>query len=315
MKVIKNLHLEIPGTNTHSFNIDEFSQEDSIDCLFYGYIFLESIKDLSPYQRGGRNVYLNVTMPTEFCSIQKTDADQHFDEVWSICPYSVKWINEINKSDKYHTIFYPFNKNDIPKGNIKKYDVIYHGGIHGHKYIEMLRTITKFNYRYLTQTIGINSETYQMINYATNVNLSNQEKLDIISQTKISICFNTFEVRDFNDLQNIKQRDGWESNEAWKHIDDLRIIPQFKSRCNEAAFCKTLNLVQRDPWNVIEKYYASDEFVYFDSVEELPRKINEILNNWDQYEDMIERAFQRSLNYTTEKLFQNIKNKIYSYEL
>ena len=65
----------------------------------------------------------------------------------------------------------------------------------------------------------------------------------------------------------------------------------------------------RDPWNVIEDFYDKDEFVYFDDVEELPQKINDILNNWSDYQDMIEKAYKRSLNYTTENLIKQIKTK------
>jgi hypothetical protein len=107
----------------------------------------------------------------------------------------------------------------------------------------------------------------------------------------------------------IKNRTDWQKNEAFKHIDDLKIIPQFKSRCNEAAFSKTLNLVQRDPWNIIERYYEKDEFVYFDSINDLPKVIQNILDNWENYIPMIEKAYKKSLNYTTEELYKMIKNK------
>jgi len=82
------------------------------------------------------------------------------------------------------------------------------------------------------------------------------------------------------------------------------IAPQFKSRFNEAAMCRTLNLIQRDPWNVVERFYVPDvDFIYFDSNDELEDQIRDILNNWDDYQPMIESAYNKSLNYTTEKLF------------
>lgn len=315
MKVYKKLTIEIPGTNTHYFNIDEFSVPESTDALYYGYSFIENSIENELLAKHNRNVYLNVTMPTEFCSNQQTNADNKFDEVYGICPYTNKWLNEISGTDKYRTIFYPFNKNDIPKNTEKKYDIIYHGGIHGEKYTKMIDIIKNFNYRYSTQTHGINSLTTEYVKYATNTDLTNQEKLNLISECKISICFNTFDIRGGMDINNIKSRKDWQKNEAFKHIEDLMIAPQFKSRCNEAAFSKTLNLVKRDPWNLIENYYEPDEFIYFDTFEELPNKITEILNNWDNYLPIVEKAYIKSLSYTTEELYKQIKNKERKYEM
>lgn len=315
MKIFEQLTLEIPGTNTHYFKLSEYNDDKSSEALYFGYTFIENGVDINNLKLYDTNIYLNVTMPTEFCSPQSTNADDVFDEIWGICPYTNKWLNQIKNTDKYKTIFYPFNKKDIPTHPKKEYDVIYHGGIHGSKYVKMLDLISKFNYRYITQTQGINSLTQNCLKYATNINLTNTEKIDLISKTKISICFNSFEVRSIQDLNNVKSRPHWEKNEAFKHVDDLGIIPQFKSRCNEAAFCKTLNLVQRDPWNVIELFYETDEFVYFDSVEELPEIISNILSNWENYVPIIEKAFLKSMKYTTENLYKQIKNNNNIYDL
>jgi hypothetical protein len=309
MKVFKNLSIEVPGTNAHFFNLDEFNDETSNEALYYGYSCLEHGVNPEILKKYERNVYLNVTTPTEFCSPQPTESDDIFDEVYGICPYTNSWLNEIKSKPKYKTIFYPFHKNDIPTNSEKKYDVIYHGGIHGEKYVKMLETIRKFNYRYLSQNFGINQETQQHLRYATDVNLTNSQKLNKISECKISICFNTFDIRNQNDINWVKSRKDWWMNEAFKHVEDLMLAPQFKSRCNEAAFSKTLNLVKRDPWNLIENYYDTDEFVYFDDLDELEGKINEILNNWNQYIPTIEKAYKKSLNYTTENLYKTIKNK------
>jgi len=67
--------------------------------------------------------------------------------------------------------------------------------------------------------------------------------------------------------------------------------------------------VKKDPWNIIEHYYTPDvDFVYFECLDELENKIKGILNNWESYQPMIESAYNKSLNYTTKKLFGIIKN-------
>jgi hypothetical protein len=308
MKIIENLSIEIPGTNTHYFNLKEFNDHSTDEILCMGYTFLEHGIPKGILDGFKRKIYLNVTSPTEFYGPQPIDADKHFDDVYSICPYSNKWLNDIVGYEKYKTICYPYNKIDIPEKTEKIYDVIYHGGLHGSKYVRLLEIIKGFNYRYLSLRHGINQLTANNLHYATNLDLTNEEKIKIISQTKISVCFNNVEIRE-DQKPYLKSKQNWWENKAFSHVDSLNLIPQFKSRCNEAAFSRTLNLVMRDPWNVIEDFYDKDEFVYFDDVEELPQKINDILNNWSDYQDMIEKAYKRSLNYTTENLIKQIKTK------
>ena len=315
MKVIKDLSIEIPGTNVHYFNLDEFSNDsDTESVLAYGYGLLERPNErvLDKIKTYTRKVYLNVTMPTEFASPAPTLQDKDFDQVYGICPYTVDWLNTITNSNKYKFIFYPFNKNDIPQRSEKKYDVCYFGGLHSYAYLECLNIMKEFNYRYVTMTRRINKLTRNNLKQATNTNLTNKGKLKLLSECKISICYNTFPIRNYSDIDNIKRRDRWEENEAFKHIDSIMLAPQFKSRFNEAAMCRTLNLIQRDQWNVVERFYVPGvDFVYFDSNEELEDQIRDILNNWDDYQPVIESAYNKSMNYTTEKLFEIINTDKY----
>jgi hypothetical protein len=314
MKVIKNLEIEIPWTNTHYFELDQLSEENSDTCLYYGYSFLENGIDQNMLKNFKKNIYFNVTAPTEFLSTQDYNADNCFNEVVTICPYSNSWLNEIKKTDRYKTVCYPFNEKYIPKNTEKIYDVIYHGGIHGQMYIECLEILRNFNYRYSSLSWGINHLTQQYLKYATNLDLDNNQKNYLISQCKISVCYNTFTIRDssYPDLNNIKSRPMWWKNEAFAYAETLRIAPQFKSRFNEAAMSKTLNLLKRDQWNVVENWYTPNEdFIYFDSNEELKTKIEDILNNFGKYEKIIDNAYNKCLKYTCQNMYQKIKTSNY----
>ena len=310
MKVLKDLRVEIPGTNTHYFNFDELSDNKDCDTLFiYGYENLLNNSNDKEIKKYKKKIYFNVTMPTEFCSPQPTDADDKFDAIYTICPYSVEWLNKIKNTNKYKLAFYPFNSKDIPEPQEKIYDVCYHGGIHGPDYHTMLDIIELFNYRYMSITTGINSLTQYNLYRATNINLTHQDKLKVVAQSKISICYNTFDIYKHN-VEYIKSRKDWDQNYAFAFIDGIKKAPQFKSRFNEAAACRTLNLIKKDPWNVVERYYTPDEdFIYFNSNEELESKIKDILNNWGDYQQIIENAYQKSLSYTTEKLFNFIQSE------
>jgi len=308
MLVRKNLSQEIPGTNTYYFNMER--EEPACDAaMLYGYDNLfndnlfNDIKDLE------RKIYFNVTMPTEFCSPQDINLDNKFDEVYTICPYSVDWLNEVKGGrPKYRAVCYPVDYRYKRKLN-KEYDVCYHGGIHGAKYVEMLDILKNFDYRYMSMTRSINDSTKNCLGkYATNIDLDWEDKLDLIAKAKISVCYNNFSVRGGSDLSNIKRQPNWTKNQAFSHAETDNLVPQFKSRFMEAAMCGTLNLVERDPWNVVEKWFRPDEhFIYFDSNDNLQDKIEEILNNWENYQHIITNASKYASKYSCESTLRHIE--------
>lgn len=316
MKIHKDLSIEIEGTNTHYFDLADYESNDDSSALYYGYTFICNQAHQELLDKYEKNIYLNVVPPTEFCGPYSTNHEDRFDSIYSICPYTVNWLNKLKDTNKYKKIWYPFNSKYIPAATDKKYDVCYHGGIHGPKYNEMLDILSKFNYRYMSMTHGINHMTQSSLSRATDLNLSNNQKMQRISECKISVCYNNFPVRNEGDLQNIKNQPNWYENEAFSHAASDGILPQLKSRFIEACFAKTLNLVERDPWNVIEDWYEPNKhFIYFDSNQDLEFKIKEIIDcpHWsDRYQPIIDAAYEHSINnYTCEHLIKHIqKNEL-----
>jgi hypothetical protein len=307
MRIEEILTAEIPDTNAFHFKMSKDSTDDGKTILSYGYnaSFNPFIKEIStPY---GRKVFFNNWAPCEFA--QSTDHfgrtpmnyDDGFTEVYSICPYSNKWLNTMGFDRKYRDIFYPFNANLIPEHTEKEYDVIYHGGIHGQEHLDCLDVIQKFNYRYCSMSHGINPLTVESMKYATNKDLSFNDKIALVEKCKISVCYNIAHIRPEH-IPNIKSWERWNENEAFSEVDGMNIMPQFKTRMHEAAISKTLNLVQKDKWNIAEKYYEPDtEFIYFTDKQDLEDKIKEITSNWEDYIPMVEKAYNKSLLYTTDK--------------
>jgi len=85
-------------------------------------------------------------------------------------------------------------------------------------------------------------------------------------------------------------------------------MPQFKTRMHEAAFSKTLNLVMKDKWNIAEEYYEPEkEFIYFENADDLFSKVRMISNNWSDFQEIVERAYNKSLQYTTDNFVKQIK--------
>jgi spore maturation protein CgeB len=86
------------------------------------------------------------------------------------------------------------------------------------------------------------------------------------------------------------------------------IMPQFKVRNHEIASSKSLLLVKKDPWNLMEDFYQpEEEFIYFENFDELKERIQDVSVNFEKYEDIVEAAFLRSKNYTAERIYRYIQ--------
>ena len=307
MKVIKDMSAEVPDTNGFYFRLDDLSDPTSKDNLYNGYNAIHA-----NFTEGDRQASLNIWMPTEFAQARDhfgntaLEYNKNATEVYGVCPHTVEWLSRIDPDTKYKYIYYPFNQKDIPDPQEKENDVCYFGGIHSEMHQECLRIMSKFKYCYMTMTHGINSLTQAYLSWATHINLSHQEKIKQVGKCKVSVCYNVVPLEDFH-IKNIKGYPQWETNKAFSHVDQA-IMPQFKSRMHEAAMAKTINLVYRDPWGIAEDYYTPDvDFVYFDSNRDLEEKISHIVNNWEDYEVMVESAYNKALDYTTDRMFNTIK--------
>jgi len=308
MNIIKDLNSEVPDTNAYYFRLDELSDSSSKDNLYTGYNSIHT-----NFMDGERQVVLNVWMPTEFGQHQdhfgnnSVEYNKNATEVYGVCPFTTEWLNEIDSEREYRYIFYPLNKKDIPPVMTKKYDACYFGGIHSPLHWDCLDVIETFNYRYMSMSHSINFMTQRNLYRATDIDLTHLQKLDVLSECRISICYNIVPVGESH-VKNIKDIHGWEKNTAFSKLDSIGFLPQFKSRMHEAAISKTLNLVFKDPWRIAEDYYTSNEdFLYFESNDELGDIIQDVIDNYERYEKMIESAYNKVSNYSTEKMFDVIK--------
>jgi hypothetical protein len=176
---------------------------------------------------------------------------------------------EITKREKRVNAFFPFNTKNIPVDFNKKYEVIY-TGLAGSNHIQnIIKVLPKYNYRL------VSFGDYDGL--TTDKNTTYQQKLNLIAKSKICITHN------------------YVGNNT----------PQLKSRCFEAAFCKSLMLVMKDDFNIITQWFEPNvDFLYFDS-SNIEETINDALNNYDSYQALIENAYNKAVsNYTTEKFIE-----------
>jgi hypothetical protein len=318
VKIFKDLSIEIPDTNSYHWNFEPFQQEDG-NILAVGFNSLnQSGFEACRSSEGARVALFNNWAPCEYAQrnvkkgIDAVEAEEKFDYVLTICPYSAEWRNQNSSKKRYIYSFYPYSPEIIPPKTEKKYDAIYHGGIHGKEHLMAMRVLMKINYRYLSLDYGINPLTQRYLKYATDINLPFKEKIKKIAECKISVCFNLIHVS-YKHYKNICEYRS-QLRLGGTFFDELKpfhfltnypwigVLPQFKTRIHEAAISRTVNLVYRDKWNIVEDYYEPDrEFIYFDDEADLQKKVEFILTKWDSdyIQQMVEAAYTKAMRYTS----------------
>jgi len=312
--ILEDLSAEVPDTNAFHWDLKKFSNDDGKNALFYGYNASNN-KQLIEQTTNYNRIYFNNWAPCEFAQwkthgVSSLQYESPFNTVYTICPYTANWINGLAYGRVYKNIFYPFCPSLIPEVQEKKYDVIYHGGIHGKEHTQCLKVMKKHNYRYCTMTRYINGLTQFHLPYATNTNLKFKEKINLVAQTKISVCYNLVHIKPEHS-KAIKHHYKYTENEAFSMLGSWEVMPQFKTRMHEAAISRTLNLVQKDEWNIAEMYYEPEtEFIYFTDDKDLDKKIKDISSDWENYSEIVDRAYEKSLSYTTDKFISKIKGEL-----
>ena len=256
-----------------------------------------------------RVVRLEFEEPNKFFIPENFEAyDGDFYKVLTLCPFTADYLNKYQKAERRVPIFFPFNEAFIPPKREKHYDIIYTGHLNSKPFIQDMKSISRFNYRLVS-----NSEHFLV----TNRGVKYSEKLDLISQSKITLTHNIL-YPSVRHILNVWKYPEWKRNDAFSDfplgfLGLLRRLlkgppiqaPQLKSRIFEAAFCQSLILCKKDKFNVIEEYFTpGEEFVYYEEGN-LVDTVNKVLRNYDAYLPVIEKAYSRAvLQYTTASFFE-----------
>ncbi len=313
MNVVTLAHGWYPDDINSKLNFDEFkSTIKTDDLLLVGVPCTEEPEIIKVLPHFNRTVYINLEHPCTLYGgnnrIGLTPIEQQtiFTEVYTICPYTAEWINNLNLGTKMVAMPYMHNLayNDI-KDYEKTHDVAYAGLIHHKEIASYIETMAK--HRHIFTTIPEYNRIHVADHLATHTNILNTEKWKILAKTKMSIIQNNLYLKP-DQIENVRQLPHWESNEAFSHIES-GLLPQLKSRTVESALCKSLLLVKKDPWNVIEHWFKPDEdFIYFEDCEDLDNKITQISNDYQNYQQIVDNAYNKVINYyNTKYIFQRIK--------
>lgn len=290
MKVYNKYTTGAEQAHFRFYNFDKFINDSNFIFIDSPQIFNQIPKEIF----NNKIVYLELEEPNRFFSnvdwFNHFKYDHLFSKVFSICPYTTEWYN-IYYNKQYTNVFIPIEYQ--PQNYIEKiYDIIYAGHIYEGEIENNVSVLKHFNYRIVSNTNHL---------LTTNRSVSNDEKLKLISQSKISLIHNLLYPTKEH-INHIKTINDYKNNKAFSKLDH-GIVPQIKGRVFESALYKSLILCQRDPWNIIEKWFEPEkEFIYYDK-ENAKEQIQDILNNYEDYVPIIERAYIKGLNYTTESFF------------
>jgi hypothetical protein len=239
--------------------------------------------------------------------------DNDFYKIFTICPYSADYLNAQQDNQSRVTIFFPFNDKYTPQVTEKKYDIIYTGHLHPKPILRDVKLMSRFNYRLVS-----NSKH----NLVTDRGVGYEEKINLIAKSRITLVHNLL-YPTFSHLRNVWGYAKWQDNLAFSQLPtpwkmcrfflnkDAMMVPQLKSRPFEAAFSRSLILCKKDPFNVIENFFEEGkEFIYFEEGH-LAETISKILQNYDDYQQILENAFERAKKeYTTEAFFNKFLKDI-----
>lgn len=260
---------------------------------------------------GKKLVYLNLEEPNGYFAPgfdwMRTGIEIH--KVLTLCPYTAEWQNEKSNVTRWEPVYFPFNADYIPEVSDKPIDVIYSGKTASHEILSMIKSISRFNYAFVS---------FEENEFVSHHDVTYLEKLDLYAKSKVTLVHNLlypapnhieYLIKEYPDFHKCHAFSQIKSRSpisfigratSWR-MHKRPLVPQLKSRLFEAAFCKSLILCRKDPWNLVERFFTpGEDFLYFE-VGKLKATLERVLNSYDQYVPMINSAYEKALkNYTTE---------------
>lgn len=310
----------------HSYEFDTFFDNDFENykntlenkALFFGLDWVLNEKLVKKKEENKlikEKIFINHATPCDLFDkdfLKIIDRQNYFEKIFTSCPYTSKFLNKQYGFSKYRSLPIPtFSENLFKKYEIlnenKKFDVAFCGGIHSKEHIQILHSIRGFKNIVMSyqKRWGRNFLDWPFfLNYQNFV--SNQKKWDILYNTKVLVGTNLLylkkeELENFKKIPNIEKYDGYELTCREK------ILPQMKSRMIEAASTKTLLLLKKDEWNVIEEWFTPNEdFVYWTDYKDLKNKLSDIVNNYHNYTKILDSASKKVKEFYFEGFMKKI---------
>ena len=242
------------------------------------------------------NVRLNVETPNAFYLSQEylEKEVKDCDLIYHLCPYTTQYLNAKYNTNKVKTIFFPIHLYECEEKE-RSIPVIYTG--HRATDIEIYMVIEREIQRRISNFNDIRNEIGKYDGY--------YRKLNFLAASKIAIVHNilpkTNKIVSYNANFDPQYKDMF----PW-HNSDI-YVPQVKSRIFEGAMMGCVLLVYKDETRLHEKYFTENEdFIYFEDADDLTKKVDMILANYDDYIPMAKRAQKKMKEKYTLKGFVDV---------
>jgi len=328
MKVVYKSGGEYGDCIVKHFGLDRYDDGDEDAVLFWGWQALLDRDLKEKYKNASHRLAFNTSAP---CDLLGNDPNyeggntiinqEYFTEIFNICPFMCHWLQN-NSSTKHTPVCFPFPANKFQKYNNltpadKKHDAIYYGQLHNFSYHLMLDVMSQFDHRFSTiSTHGfvVRDPQGNIVKDATEKvthrSLSSEEKWDLLSESRVSVGFNLLfldpqHLKKFNSFNNI------ETYPAHAYINQNQIMPQMKTRMVEAAATKTLMLLFKDPFGVVENWFEPDtHFIYWENFDDLHDKLSDITTNYEKYWHIVENAHAHVQQYSIENFMEDLNARL-----
>jgi len=283
-------------------SLEVFNDDDSDEVLMNGAAWIYNHEIKKPFKDYKRKCLLALWSPCEFTARTDYYHFEHYDfftDVYCVCPFTCKFMNEYYGYNKFKYIPYPFTNYSVTEFGNYDADCSWMGSIHGQDHISAIDTLMLFNYKFITSQKNTWMRHPYEFQMCTHVDLSPEDKLIELSKCKSSLSFNMIYMSPASRKNNFQAFERFEEG----------VMPQFKVRTHEITSSKSLMLVKKDSWDLVEDFYEPDkEFLYFENFDELKEIITDLSCDFNKYSGIIENAYQKYKDYTVEKIYKYIKS-------
>ena len=308
MKVVRREGGEYPDCIVKYFNFDKYSVESEDKVFFWGWRCFEDSQVKKEYSHYKHRIFLDTASPCGlYSSFDFIEKATYFTKFYTICPVTAVMLNMNGVNAEAVCFPYPNEELDQISNSItqdiKKYDSIYYGQVHDQIYKRMIQTIARHNHRFTT--ISYHGIDQELVGLITDLNVNTRTKWAILGLSKSCVGINLLFTKS-NPYAEHYIKNYNISDEVGEMLTD-RIMPQMKTRMVESAACKTLMLLYRDKYKVVENWFEPDKhFVYWDDYEHLEYLINDLKKNYDKYWNIVEEANNHVKQYSISSFWSKI---------
>jgi len=243
-------------------------------------------------------VRLNVETPNFLYSYNITAENECYDLILHICPFTCAFLNDVFKTTKYRTTFFPLEFKQYVE-QPRTLDVFYTGN-------KMASIPVSIIFDEVCKRLG--ESTLSSLMGSMSGDDGYFKKLEILNNTKICIVHNVLAPpTQFPHFSNHVEDPMCIKHLPW-HSTPTDIVPQMKTRIFEGAMMRCVLLVYKDKYRLHEKYFVENEdFIYWETAEELSLKIDMILSNYEAYVPLAISAHTRMKHcYQLKQFVDNI---------